>query len=722
MKRIALASVAALAVVSAANAAWGYALNAHVAICQHVLDEIQKNPRMVFEKLGVPDLTPTTATVDGNKTADPTKGVVYGKPFTGQERFFTPFSLSPENARIVLANKAYFRAGCGAPDAFPFFGNTDPSHSYAWDPVTQAEVILKFATTDAEKAFALGYYAHLAMDAAVHAFANTYAGLSMQKHGKLKGTLRPQVWDTFEPSNFLGHVASESWVNNFYIYAARPENYEVKVPMELVKKLFLTRGSPIVKHYSRLLAEWKPGKTGDIKTAFYGDKPGMFATIMHRALSHWHHFEDYHFRQWYVWEGHAAYYKGKSSLDDKLHYWVAYLAADWHKRRYEKIRRIYDAWAATTVALQTAVSARNMKNVLGAFKPFKDAIVAYLSLDLVDVRKFLPKALLAMYDAVKSVFTAISDAVKKVVTEVLKTIFKDVIEKIEELANVAIGKFLDRYMDRKARDHARALLREAGLVGNPSESEPEPSGAQKPKATNAGIDGAGNPKANEANRKKLLKYPFYRNAFMNVLAVLADPNNLRDLPSADFTNSWRCAKGFVNSRKGERQYLSIMKGSDPLYNATAEVCHTPSYTRLTDMTFTQYDYDKQYADLRKPSPYSIRATIASMFRALGGTIADAGEWLWGKLSGFVNDLTSKVTKDLVTGYENARKKVAELVKSATTAVEGAAKKVVDWAGYNLCNAGCTADWVPYVTCFRGTSKCREGRTACYRGCDARYKK
>jgi hypothetical protein len=725
-------AVAALA--TAANA-WGYALNAHVAICSHVLDRIADPKGGTYNTIGVPDLTPPTATVDGNKMdGTPTLGVRAGRAQMGT---FVPFRPHPEAARIVLANRDYFRAGCGAPDAFPFFSNTDPSHSYGWDPVTQADVLWRHARTDQEKAFVLGYYAHLKMDGAVHAFANTYAALSMRRHGKLQGTLRPQVWDTFTPENFLAHIAAEKWVNDYFIYAARPENYKVTVPVDFAKRMFLTRGSPIVKHYSRLLNDWKPGQSGDVKTA-WGEKPGMLATIMHRALEHWHQFEDLHWREAYTWKGRAKYYEGKTGLDDRFHHGFAAMMADWHEGRVRKIHRIYDAWIATTVALQAAVSARgSVGEILKAFGPFKQAIMDYLTLDLIDARKFFPNFIVQVYDWVKNLLSKVSEAVKKVVTEVLKSIFKDVIEKLEEMAKVAAGELIDKYMDRRAREHARGLLWKAGLVGRAQDSEPLQSGAMRPKHVHAGIDGGRTPAHNQAVRTRLLRYPLYRNAFMGVLAVLENPANAKGLPSADFTNGARCAQAFTSTRGDVRAFSLVHKGNDPLYNSTAENCHTPTHTAMKDFELTVYDYHALYASRLQPQPYSIRNEIAGVFRAIGSKVATAGAWLWDKLKDFVNDITTRVTTELVNAYTDTKKAVEGAIAAAVSTVTGAAnvaatrvvtavttavKRIQDWAGYNLCNGACTASTVHFLTCWKSRSECSARRSACYAACKAKFEK
>ena len=328
------ASVAALG--SLTGSAWGYALNAHVAICQHVLDRMQTKGGGVFNTIGIPDMTPVTATADASP--DPRVGIAAGAPRRGT---FTPYQLNPEVARIVFNNPSYFRAGCGAPDAFPFFGNTDPSHSYGWDPATQAEVLWEHAKTDQEKAWVIGWKAHLAMDGAVHGFANTYAALAMKRHVKAAANVnRPQVWDTFTPSNFLGHIAAESWVNSFFVYAANPASTKLDTPTEFAQRMYLSRGSPLRQHYSRLLSVWKPGSTGDIKTKIAGERPGVLATLFHRGLEHLNQFEEYHTQQQYLWTGHMKFYDGKSDFDGILHHFVAKAFSLWHQHRVEKIHML----------------------------------------------------------------------------------------------------------------------------------------------------------------------------------------------------------------------------------------------------------------------------------------------------------------------------------------------------------------------------------------------
>jgi hypothetical protein len=615
---------AAAAVLLCTGQAWGYALNAHVAICQHVLDTLSSGG-MALEKAGIPDLTPRQANTHDNRSPDPAKGVVGGKAGSGPMKAIVP---DAQIKRIVLAYPAQFRAGCGAPDAFPFFGNTDPSHSYGWDPVGIAETLHAHAQTDAEKSWVYGYFAHLAMDSAVHAFANTYSGLSMQRHGKLKGTLRPQVWDTFEPTNFLAHIAAETWLNQYFVYAAKPQSYAIETPKEFVERMFLSPGSPIVRHFSQILENWRPenkaklGKDYDIQTEIGGEKPGVLGTYFHRMLQHFHRFEEIHTEAMYRWRGHASYYAKKDCLNDNFRHFLANTMSRWHRGRVEKIRNVYRGWRDSTLAVQTVVSARgSAADLAKGLKPFKDAISAYLSIDLLKAIE-LPPALQAAIAVVRGVVEPIEQAVKAALLAFAKAAIEPFMKDIEELAQVAMGAYIDKFMDRAARDHARKLLAEAGLVANPAASEP---GAAK--ATNAGIDGA------DADRKKLLRYPFYRNAWMAVFHILKDPFSLRNLPSADFSNGGRCTDFFQNSRRDpDGQYTAILKGNDPLYNATTETCHTPNLTRLADTSFVTVDHDARYEHLAKESSGFLESEELNAFLVkVKSVVAGAGSWLKDKL-------------------------------------------------------------------------------------------
>ncbi|TMQ02747.1 MAG: hypothetical protein E6J90_49705 [Deltaproteobacteria bacterium] len=86
---------------------------------------------------------------------------------------------------------------------------------------------------------------------------------------------------------------------------------------------------------------------------------------------------------------------------------------------------------------------------------------------------------------------------------------------------------------------------------------------------------------NAANRQKLLAYPFYRNAFVGVLAALEDPHNVDGLPSADFSSSIRCTTFFQDKAARGRPFAIVLKGQPhDIYNATTEICQVPALTRF----------------------------------------------------------------------------------------------------------------------------------------------
>ncbi|MBI3073480.1 MAG: zinc dependent phospholipase C family protein [Deltaproteobacteria bacterium] len=618
-----------LLVAAGATPAFGYALNAHVAICQHVLDTLS-GKATALQKHGVPDLTPSKANVHDNGSPDPTQGVVAGRAAKGALKSIQP---NPEIKRIILAHPAAFRAGCGAPDAFPFFGNTDPSHSYGWDPIGIAETLLKNASSDEEKAWVAGYFSHLAMDGAVHAFANTYAGLSMKRHGALTGTLRPQVWDTFQPSNFLAHVAAETWLNNYYVYAAKPDNHRIETPKDFARRMFLAPGSPIVRHFSAILDRWSPeekikrGSAFDLKTDISGEKPGVLGTYFQRALQHLHKYEDLHTEQMYRWLGHTRFYEKKDGTGDRFKYYLSATLHAWHQGRVTKIRNIHKAWLDGTIEMQTIVSSRGSPVALAkAVLAVKKAVSEYLAIGLVDALR-LPPPLQSALDSFRGFMDQIDAIVKVIVTEVVRAAITPFLDQIAEIARVASGEMLDKFMDRSARDHARKLLAEAGLVPNVEASEP---GALA--ATTAGIDGA-SAQENEKNRQRLLSYPFYRNAWMAVHHVLRDLKSVKNLPSADFTNGWRCADFFQKTRgHADEKYTAIVKGDDPLYNATTEICHTPNLTRVDDTAYIEIDFDKQYAHLANTSKGFLEFTeVRAMIERIADAVGSAGSWLWKRL-------------------------------------------------------------------------------------------
>jgi hypothetical protein len=722
MKRIVIATALVVGVnVASADRASGYALNAHVAICQHVLERFTTTKGgNVFNTIGVPDLTPATATAEANPR-DPRAGVKAGRP---QKGTFSPFQVNPDLLRIVSQNPSYFRAGCGAPDAFPFFANTDPSHSYGWDPVGISDTLWANAQSDQEKAWVLGWKAHLMMDGSVHAFANTYAAMSMKRNVAAHRHLnRPQVWDTFTVSNFMGHIAAESWLANFFVYAAKPENTKIDTPMEFAQRMFLSRGSPIRQHYSRILSTWKAGQAGDIKVAIAGQRPGVLGTLFHRALEHLHHFEEYHTKEYFRWEGHRRFYEGKNGPGDAFHRWFAGATANWQKKRLDKITNVLKAWALATTTLQQVLSARGgAEDFYKAIKPLEEAVSAYLSPDFITLDLF-PPFFQKMVEAVKSFFKHITEAVKEVLTKVAKTLLEPVIAQVKRLAEIATGRLMGRYFDAEGRRHARALLAPAGLVRNSRHGEPDRQGAYK-KESHAGIDGSNDANLNSQNRTRLLRYPFYRNAFMGVVAVLSNPAATTGLPSADFTNGIRCTNVFQSSRADIQRFTGILKGNDRFYNATVETCHTPEHTRMRETKFLDYDYQKMYGSLLTSSQgFSFAEEVAKTLRMLGAALGQIGSWAWGLVESLAKKLITAATNEVLARWNQVKTWWDGIV----TKVGDGIKKVVDWIGYNACNAGCVATHVPYVSCWHGApwkvrATCAERRQGCNKGCDEKFKK
>ena len=712
-----LAMAAWLTTLGAPLLAHGYALNAHVAICQHVLEEISQKGGVSMTAVGIPDLTPASATADVNP-ANSLAGVAAGRPGSGAQ--FRPFQLDANLVRLAVANPSYFRAGCGAPDAFPFFGNTDPSHSYGWDPVTQSDVLWQYARTDQEKAWVIGWKAHLAMDGSVHGFANTYAAMAMKRmSAAAKNVNHPKVWDTFSPPNFMGHIAAESWVNQYFVYAARPENTKIDTPLDFATRMFMNRGSPIRRHYSNLLSIWKPGRTGDVKVAIGGEQPGVLATTMHRFIEHLNQFEEYHVREHYTWAGHARFYQGK----DQLHWAVAGLLSSWHNRRLTKLRAVYSAWMTSTATLQQLVSARGgFVDMINAVKPFEKAAMEYLTLSPINI-DLLPQNMREAIRAVQHFFNAIMEGVKVVLHKLIAPIVAPFIKVIKEMGAIATGQLMNKFFPRDARDHARTLLAPTGLLRTPLDGEPNAQGAGE-KRTDAGIDGAATPQENAANRQKLLAYPFYRNAFAHVVAVLSNLNAMRGLPSADFTNGIRCTDAFTSTRNHpEQQFTTVLKGNDPWYNATVEACHTPEHTKVRDTGFLNYDYDAQYGALISSSTgYEFNGAVLDSLKTLVGVYSQIGEWGAHILTGAAGTLMNKMAANITSIWSGWKAKAPKPVAAWMDRVAAGVKKVVDLGGYNVCNAGCATGTIAFVTCWAGRPQCQQQRETCYQGCSQRYKR
>lgn len=649
------AAAAFLFSTSSATAAFGYSLNAHVAICQHALDSIesavsaappgQASIAVAFSNAGRPDLTSDKATairlVPGSpslrSTLDkPSFEVRQGEPAgaAGEVRFTIPRAT----AELLLANKAYFRGGCGAPDALPFFGNTDPSHAYGWDPVGIYYKLIDVAKSPEEKAWALGWGAHLMTDAAVHAFANTHAALAEQqcKSASEKSTacegrhdhldrslrrieagalrlleapapapaaLRPLTWDTWTPPNALGHIASEMWINRYFIYAEEPESLAIATPEALARAMFLSPKSPIFGHYARILKVWKKSgeklPSDDIVRNVASDTPGSLATVFQKSLEELHNLRGIHAS---ARRRIAEKLEKHPSDTHPIRHLYFFLLDDFHARRLAKIDAILSAWLTSTLDLQRALTARRYEHdaLRSAVAPFGAALAAFVQLDLINVRslcaidpatgktplealtkKHGPLIKLTCKNAVE-LQTFIDEHVEQIkahLKDLILDFFQPLLVPLERFIMTVAGVEFDKLMSREARDQARALLGKANLLKDPAAGEPDPvTGRLPPPATGSGVDGPSGPE----NKKKLLAYPLYRNAVMATLAAIEDRKNIEGLPSADFTNGIRCTHFFRTKEQNNRPFAIVMNGDpESLYSATTEICHTPNLTSLS---------------------------------------------------------------------------------------------------------------------------------------------
>src|SRR5205814_803760 len=108
--------------------------------------------------------------------------------------------------------------------------------------------------------------------------------------------------------------------------------------------------------------------------------------------------------------------------------------------------------------------------------------------------------------------------------------------------------------------------------------------------------------------------------------------------------------------------------------------------------------------------YDFRTVVTQALRTLAGALAQAGDWAWNSmLKPIAESLLNKATTAVTSLWDTAKKKLAAAVTGVISGVTGTVnagvKKVTDFVGYNLCNGGCLAGWIPYVTCWKARSTC-----------------
>ena len=210
----AVLSIAALGVVlrSAPQDAGAYPIASHVALCQDIIWGLDANEQVLVTPPGDQD-----ACVEPELLAIPTAV-----------------------RAAILAHPDYFLGGCVGPDAHVVPLLSDVTHAEAFDPLALAKLVVDNATDATERAYAYGWLAHLATDAAVGGFAAWHA----------EGTLAqwdPGDWSTW--GYFARRVLAEDYVAEHWVRPAAP--FEAKVASALIRRVFLRWDGAGLKHLLR---------------------------------------------------------------------------------------------------------------------------------------------------------------------------------------------------------------------------------------------------------------------------------------------------------------------------------------------------------------------------------------------------------------------------------------------------------------------------------------
>ena len=116
-------------------------------------------------------------------------------------------TLKAEDVRALKLYPLAFRGGMVGPDNMAFPAMTDPSHALYQKPFMQCEMLYQSAANDEERAYALGCFAHGALDIVAHHYVNYFTGETF--------TVTPlEASRTASYSNVVRHVMAEALVQD----------------------------------------------------------------------------------------------------------------------------------------------------------------------------------------------------------------------------------------------------------------------------------------------------------------------------------------------------------------------------------------------------------------------------------------------------------------------------------------------------------------------------
>ena len=141
--------------------------------------------------------------------------------------------IPAEDARVIVENIQYFRAGAVGPDNTVFPLMTDASHASGHGPFEQCQMLYDLAITDYEKAYALGCFLHGATDSAAHHYVNFMTGETF--------TLNPITHQRQEAyTNVVRHIVAESMIQEG-VWHTEPEAFTFTKLVHLIPKGFVLR-------------------------------------------------------------------------------------------------------------------------------------------------------------------------------------------------------------------------------------------------------------------------------------------------------------------------------------------------------------------------------------------------------------------------------------------------------------------------------------------------
>lgn len=156
-------------------------------------------------------------------------------------------TLKPEDVRALQLYPLAFRGGVVGPDNMAFPAMTDPSHALYQKPFMQCEMLYQSAANDEERAYALGCFAHGAMDIVAHHYVNYFAGETF--------TVTPlPASRTTSYTNVVRHVVAEAQVQDALL-KARPAAFTQNqlghtIPTAFVARNYFLRTSGVYPYFA----------------------------------------------------------------------------------------------------------------------------------------------------------------------------------------------------------------------------------------------------------------------------------------------------------------------------------------------------------------------------------------------------------------------------------------------------------------------------------------